>query len=112
MAVDTLARRTSMGYSNTYFSENSPVKHTNLSASTVNVTAAAVPPVLEMLEERRLLAATAALDKAGSLVVAGTKGDDELWVSENSKKQIVVTLNGAKKSFARRDVERIIIRSG
>src|SRR5687768_5022845 len=73
---------------------------------------AAVQPVLEQLEDRRLLAASAALDKTGDLVVVGTKRDDELFVSQNSKKQLVVDLNGKTRRFDRGDVKRVVIKAG
>lgn len=63
-------------------------------------------PLCEQLENRRLLAATLV---DGVLKVVGTRGDDEINVSDANPNVIDVNINGAASRFAVADVRRVII---
>jgi hypothetical protein len=70
----------------------------------------AIRPVLEHLERRRLLAATATLSN-GIVTITGTTADDRLLVTEDPSANVVrVSLNGATQQFAAASVTEFHIR--
>ena len=68
----------------------------------------AIAPVIERMEERRLLAASAILDDAGTLIVAGTSADDEVrFYMNRDGSKVKVDINDQTFAFDADDVESL-----